>query len=122
MKVRVSRTAFERICGAKYMASLYDPRTQTPEEASACIEQFEFPDIRCAYPVVWVEAVEAAELCAAEGKRVCDAHEWEDACQGRSESPDYRFDLAQGVSPEVAISRMRAPHNLAHEHGMAAAS
>jgi len=107
---------FERICGAKYMAPLYDPQTQTPEEAGACIDQFEFPDIPCAYPVVWVKAAEAAELCAAEGKRLCDAHEWEDGCQGRSEPPDYRFDLAQGVSPEVAISRMRAAHNLAHEH------
>jgi hypothetical protein len=107
---------FEGVCGAKYMAPLYDPLTQTPEQASACIDQFEFPDVPCAYPVVWVKAVEAAELCAAEGKRLCDAHEWEDACQGRSEPPDYRFDLAQGVSPDVAVSRMRAAHNLAHEH------
>jgi formylglycine-generating enzyme required for sulfatase activity len=107
---------FEHICGAKYMAPQYDPQTGTPEQATACIDQFEFPDIPCAYPVVWVKAAEAAELCAAEGKRLCDAHEWEDACQGRSESPDYRFDLAQRVTPEVAIRRMRAAHNLAHEH------
>jgi len=66
---------FEHICGAKYMAPLYDPQSEAPEEASACIDQFEFPDIPCAYPVVWVKAVEAAELCAAEGKRLCDAHE-----------------------------------------------
>ncbi len=107
---------FERICGAKYMAPLYDPQTGTPEQATACIDQFEFPDIPCAYPVVWVKAGDAAELCAAEGKRLCDAHEWEDACQGRSEPPDYRFDLAQGVTPEEAIHRMRAAHNLAHAH------
>jgi hypothetical protein len=29
--------------------------------------------------------------------------------------PDYRFDLAQGVSPEGAVSRMAAAHNRAHE-------
>jgi hypothetical protein len=105
---------FERICGAKYMAPLYDPATQKPEDATACIDQFEFPDIPCAYPVVWVRAVEAAEICAAEGKRLCDANEWEDACDGRAASPNYRFDLAQGQSPENAIHRMREAHNTAH--------
>jgi len=105
---------FERICGAKYMAPLYDPAKQKPEDAKACIDQFEFPDIPCTYPVVWVKAQEAAQLCAAEGKRLCDANEWEDACQGSTEPPDYRFDLAVGVPPEVGIQRMRAAHNQAH--------
>jgi formylglycine-generating enzyme required for sulfatase activity len=105
---------FERICGAKYMAPLYDPATQKPEDAAACIDQFEFPDIPCAYPVVWVKAQEAAEICAAEGKRMCDANEWEDACEGRTEPADYRFDLATGVSPEVGIHAMRLAHNRAH--------
>ena len=93
---------FERICGAKFMAPLYDPQHETAESAKACIDQFEFPDIPCEYPVVWVKAMEAAELCEAEGKRLCDAHEWEGACDGRLEPPDYRFDLAKGVPPEVA--------------------
>lgn len=105
---------FERICGAKYMAPLYDPAVARPEDAKACVDQFEFPDIPCTYPVVWVKAEEAAKLCAAEGKRLCDANEWEDACQGRTQPPDYRFDLAQGVPPEIGIQRMRAAHNLAH--------
>jgi len=34
---------------------------------------------------------------------------------GSLEKPDYRFDLAKGVSPNVAVSRMRAAHNRAHE-------
>jgi len=105
---------FEQICGTKYMAPLYDPAASRPEDATACIDQFEFPDIPCVYPVVWVKASEAAGLCAAEGKRLCDANEWEDACQGRTEPPDYRFDLAAGVPPEVAIRRMREAHNRAH--------
>jgi hypothetical protein len=45
---------FEKICGGKYMAPLYDPATQRPEDAKACIDQFEFPDIPTVYPVVWV--------------------------------------------------------------------
>ena len=103
--------AFEKVCGAKYMAPLYDPAHERPDQARACIDQFEFPDIPCAYPVVWVRAKEAAELCEAEGKRLCDAHEWEGACDGRLLPPDYRFDLAEGVTPEVAIRRMREAHN-----------
>jgi hypothetical protein len=102
---------FERICGAKFMAPLYDPSRESPESSKACIDQFEFPDIPCEYPVVWVKAKEAAELCEAEGKRLCDAHEWEGACDGRLEPPDYPFELAKGVAPEVAIRSMRLAHN-----------
>ncbi len=112
-RIDYANPQFERICGGKYMAPLYDPAHATAEQAQACIDQFEFPDIPCEYPVVWVKAREAAELCAAEGKRLCDAHEWEGACQGRLEPPDYRFDLAAGVSPNVAVERMRGAHNRA---------
>jgi len=94
----------ERICGDKYMAPLYDPRNQSASDAKACIDQFEFPNIPCTYPVVWVKAKEAAELCAAVGKRLCDAHEWEGACAGALEPPDYRFDLG-------SVAAMRNAHN-----------
>jgi hypothetical protein len=102
---------FERICGGKYMAPLYDPATQQPEDSKACIDQFEFTDIPCIYPVVWVKAREAAEICWAIGKRLCDAHEWEGACAGSLDPPDYRFDLARGSRPNAAIDRMRLAHN-----------
>jgi hypothetical protein len=108
-------TVLEPICGAPNMAPLYDPKTQTAQEARACIDQYEFPDIPCDYPVVWVRAREAAEICEAMGKRLCDAHEWEGACEGRLQSPDYRFDLTRGVTPDTAIRRMRSAHNQAHE-------
>jgi len=101
----------ERICGERYMVPLYDPRTQRPQDATACIDQFEFPNIPCTYPVVWTKALEAAQVCAALGKRLCDAHEWEGACAGALEPPDYRFDLARGVSANTAVSLMRAAHN-----------
>lgn len=114
-RLRYDNPEFERTCGAKYMAPLYDPTVAGPQSAKACIDQFEYPDIPCAYPVVWARAREAAEICEAEGKRLCDAHEWEGACAGRLEAPDYRFDLARDVGPEAAISRMRAAYNRAHE-------
>jgi hypothetical protein len=50
------------------------------------------------------------------GKRLCDAHEWEGACAGALEPPDYRFDLAQGLPPNIAVERMRQTHN--HIHGV----
>jgi len=113
--IRYENPAFERICRAKFMAPLYDPRSARPEDAKACIDQFEFPDIPCEYPVVWARAREAALICEAMGKRLCDAHEWEGACAGRLEPPDYRFDLAKGVLPAEAVERMRSAHNKAHQ-------
>ena len=114
MAARYDNPTFERICGGKYMAPLYNPATGTASEATACIDQFEFPDIPCAYPVVWVRAREAASICSAMGKRICDAHEWEGACAGALEPPDYRFDLARGLSPNAAVEHMRQAHNRAY--------
>jgi formylglycine-generating enzyme required for sulfatase activity len=102
---------FEKICGGKYLAPLYDPATQKPEDAKVCIDQFEFPNIPCAYPVVWVKAREAAEICWAAGERLADAHEWEGACEGSLKPPDYHFDQLRGLSPDAAVNRMRAAHN-----------
>ena len=104
----------QAVCGAPHMAPLFDPSTQAPQDARACIDRYEFPDIPCAYPVVWVRAREAAEICSVMGKRLCDAHEWEGACEGRLQPPDYRFDLARGLAPDSAIRRMREAHNRSH--------
>ncbi|WP_298496380.1 SUMF1/EgtB/PvdO family nonheme iron enzyme [uncultured Maritimibacter sp.] len=95
---------FERICGRKYMAPLYDPATQRPEDAKVCVDMFEYPNVPLAYPVTWIKASEAAQVCFAEGKRMGDAHEWEGAAAGALLPPDYRFDLG---TPQA----MRAAHN-----------
>jgi len=113
-RVAYDNPSFRRICGAAYMAPLYHPATGRAEDAKACIDQFEYPNIPCEYPVVWVRAREAALLCEAVGKRLCDAHEWEGACAGALEPPDYRFDLARGTSPNAAIARMASAHNAKH--------
>lgn len=106
---------FPAICGAPFMAPLYAPSRQSAGQATACIDQYEFPGLPCVYPVVWARAREAAELCAVVGKRLCDAHEWEGACAGSLEAPDYRFDLARGVSAGAAVARLRAATNRAQE-------
>jgi formylglycine-generating enzyme required for sulfatase activity len=109
--VSYDNPTFTKICGDRYMAPLYNPALEQAEDATACIDQFEFPNIPCSYPVVWVRTREAAEICEAIGKRLCDAHEWEGACAGSLEAPDYRFDLAANKSPGAAIKQMRTAHN-----------
>ena len=94
---------FERICGGKYMAPLYDPATQAPKDAQVCVDMFEYPNVPGLYPVVWVRANEAAKLCWAEGKRIGDAHEWEGASHGALSNPDYFFNLS--------LKSARSAHN-----------
>jgi len=113
--VSYEQPEWDRLCGGRYMAPLFDPSREKPEDARACIDRFEFPNIPCAYPVVWVRAREAALLCEAEGKRLCDAHEWEGGCAGSLEAPDYRFDLAKGREMMPAVESMRSAHNRAHQ-------
>lgn len=102
---------FERICGARYMVPLYNPATQRPEDATVCADMFEYPNVPLAYPVVWVRASEAAQLCAAEGKRIGDAHEWEGAAAGALLEPDYPFDRVRGMGLSAAVNTMRRWHN-----------
>ncbi len=74
-----------------------DPRCGAPNmvtiAAKLCIDQYEYPNLACDYPVTWVKSNEAQELCQAQGKRLCDAHEWEGACAGAVRTPeqDYAF-------------------------------
>jgi hypothetical protein len=85
--------AFEKICGAKWMAPVPAPG-QPVESAKVCIDQFEFPDIPCEYPVVWAPAAFAAKACEAMGKRMCNSHEWEGGCAGEIDDEDpYLFGL-----------------------------
>lgn len=102
---------FERICGRPWEVPLYDPQTQRPEDARVCVQMFEYPNVPLAYPVVWVRAREAAQLCAAEGARIGDAHEWEGASAGRLLAPDYPFDRIRGLGLSAAVNTMRSWHN-----------
>ncbi len=101
-------------CGAPFMAPVYAreplatdryadggalpeaglaPLPTDAASAKLCIDQYEFPGLPCEYPVVYVRANEAAALCEAVGKRLCDAHEWEGACAGslRPIEVEYAF-------------------------------
>ncbi len=71
----------------------FSPVPDSAGAATVCIDQFEFPNIACEYPVVYARASEADRLCKAVGKRLCDAHEWEGACAGslRPVEAEYAF-------------------------------
>lgn len=109
--VSYDNPVFEKICGGKHMAPLFDPAKGTAEKATSCIDQFEFPDIPCDYPVVWVRAKEAEEICEVMGKRMCDAHEWEGGCAGAMDGPDYDFASVKGLDAHAAQQKMRFNHN-----------
>ncbi len=108
---RYQHPEFKKICGAAHMAPLYNPAKEKITDAKACIDQFEFPNVPCEYPLVWTRADEAAALCDAVGKRLCDAHEWEGACNGELLDPDYEFAMAKGKSLNNGVETMRASHN-----------
>lgn len=69
-------------CPQENMVLVYDPKSESKTDAKVCIDQYEFPNIPCEYPIVWVRASEASAICQAQGKRLCWAHEWEGACAG----------------------------------------
>ncbi len=70
-------------CAAPNMVLAFNPTAgETKDQAKLCIDQYEYPNIACDYPVTWVKSDEAENLCKAQGKRLCDAHEWEGACAG----------------------------------------
>ena len=80
------------VCDSPFMAPIWDPLAgETENDAKVCIDRFEFPGIPCEHPLVYESAREAAELCAAIGKRLCDAHEWEGACAGAVHAPEEEY-------------------------------
>lgn len=80
------------ICGEPNMVAIYArEKGETESDATVCIDQFEFPNIACEYPVTWVQAFQAQLICKALGKRMCDAHEWEGACYGDLRPPQEEY-------------------------------
>jgi hypothetical protein len=52
-----------------------------------CMDRYEYPNEEGQYPVIFVNFDEAAELCAKQGKRLCDEAEWTFACEGEEATP-----------------------------------
>ena len=102
----------EKICKDAYMAPLYDPKKEKMKDAKVCIDQMEFPNIPCEYPVVWTLSKDADAICKALGKRLCDAHEWEAGCAGEKPVARYAFDkLNDKMDMETKQKVLRTHHN-----------
>lgn len=71
-------------CGYPNMAVV--PRS---DGRTVCIDRYEFPNVPCDYPVTWVQADQAVAICEAQGKRLCDANEWEGACANEAQPEDW---------------------------------
>ncbi|MFK7873645.1 MAG: SUMF1/EgtB/PvdO family nonheme iron enzyme [Oligoflexales bacterium] len=80
-------------------------------QSSVCIDQFEFPNIPCEYPVTWVKPHEAHQLCSIMGKRLCDAHEWEAGCSGKPLQSEKNFSETRHMPVKEAMKWMRFHHN-----------
>lgn len=52
-----------------------------------CVDRYEYPNRAGVKPTVAVTWDEARELCATEGKRLCTADEWTQACEGPEHAP-----------------------------------
>jgi hypothetical protein len=101
------------LCGRKHMVPIYDRSAgETAADATVCIDQFEYPNIPCEYPVTWVRANIAQRLCKIRGKRLCDAHEWEGACAGSVLPPEEEY--AWGIRPHEDLEARRIA--MQHDH------
>lgn len=76
------------VCGKPWMAAVPSADGKT----TVCVDRFEYPGVPCEYPLTWVQANEAAMICESEGKRLCDASEWEASCAETPRPPDYASD------------------------------
>lgn len=52
-----------------------------------CMDRFEYPNRKGAYPIIFINFVEAKQVCQKQGKRVCNEDEWTFACEGEEAMP-----------------------------------
>ncbi|WP_437533089.1 SUMF1/EgtB/PvdO family nonheme iron enzyme [Sorangium sp. So ce726] len=65
-----------------------------------CMDRYEYPNQKGVYPFILVSFYEANELCAEEGKRLCDEAEWTFACEGEEARP-YPYGYVR--EPEACV-------------------
>jgi hypothetical protein len=72
---------------------------------SFCIDRFEYPNERGAYPVIAVTWHEARALCSEQRKRLCTEDEWTFACEGEEALPyPYGFARDDAACPIDRVS------------------
>mgnify|MGYP000890521558 FL=1 len=101
--------AQRRLCkGHDYMVPLHPPGR--PEDATACIDIFEFPNRPCELPFVWISPVQAGIVCELQGKRLCTQQEWTTACAGDAAGgPDRNYAYGDKLDLGVCNTNKSAP-------------
>lgn len=74
-----------------------------------CIDRFEYPNQKGAYPVIMVNFHEAQAFCEEDGKRLCDEAEWTFACEGEEAVP-YPYGYKRDASACI-IDKQWKPYN-----------
>ena len=76
-------------------------RSIPTQEMRFCIDRYEYPNQRGAYPWIMVSWTESSALCTRQGERLCTEAEWTFACEGEEAIPypyGYERDATACVS------------------------
>lgn len=74
-----------------------------------CIDRFEYPNQKGAYPMIYASFYEASEACAESGKRLCNEAEWTFACEGEEATP-YPYGYVRDAAACIVDQNWR-PYN-----------
>ncbi len=77
-----------------------------------CVDRFEYPNVSGQKPLVMKSWLEAATLCGAAAKRLCNDSEWTLACEGPERLP-YPYGLARDAT---ACNIDKPPITVREEH------
>jgi hypothetical protein len=79
-----------------------------------CIDRYEYPNEKGAFPAIMVTWREAAALCEERGARLCSEDEWTFACEGEEALP-----FATGYVRDSTACVLDRPWRLVHEQALA---
>ncbi|HVI40878.1 MAG TPA: SUMF1/EgtB/PvdO family nonheme iron enzyme [Anaerovoracaceae bacterium] len=85
----------------------------TTKPMNFCIDQYEYPNQKGQYPMIFVNWYEAKHLCEVQGKRLCTETEWTFSCEGEEALP-YPY----GYVRDKNICVIDRPWKLYHASGM----
>lgn len=79
---------------------------------SVCMDQYEWPNRAGKTPLIMARFVEAEEMCASAGKRLCTEFEWELACEGPEIRPwpyGYSYDpnICNTAKPYLPVNERK---------------
>ncbi|EYF01115.1 formylglycine-generating enzyme family protein [Chondromyces apiculatus] len=84
------------------------------KEMSFCIDRFEYPNQKGENPWIMVSWYEAKDMCAEEGKRLCNESEWTFACEGEEAMP-YPYGYVREPEACIVDQKWRAFHESAFQ-------